>query len=394
MVTTSLYVLRQTFKQLLAMVAIALLALLLERMLRLLDLAVNAESSLFVIFRLLINLLPHYLGVALPMAFFLGIWLAFNRLNRDKELAALTAAGIGLHRLVMPIMGFAVVLTVVTAIIFGYLQPYGRYAYRALIYAITHASLSAALEDGAFVQVDGLTFMAERVAGEGHQLARIFVHNEKENGRAVTTTAQVGVLLDASEDLRPVLYLNDGMLVTIEPDGTRAEMLGFDEYKWPISGLDYESFRDRGDNERELTLVELWEARDSPPEGTTVDQMIAEWHSRLVRIATILMLPLLAVPLALGTGRSERSYGIVIGLLTLIVYQKVLQFGGSMAGLGHLSPYLGLWLPFAVFAAASGTLFFRVDCTVGSDPLATVAGWFEDQGRRLKALVVREAAPG
>ena len=380
--------------RLLAMVAIALLALLLERMLRLLDLAVNAESSLFVIFRLLINLLPHYLGVALPMAFFLGIWLAFNRLHKDQELAALTAAGIGLHRLVMPIMGFAVVLTVITAVIFGYLQPYGRYAYRALIYAITHASLSAALEDGAFVQVDNLTFMAERVAGEGHQRARILVHNEKENGRAVTTTAQVGVLLDASEDLRPVLYLNDGMLVTIESDGTTAEMLGFDEYKWPISGLDYESFRSRGDNERELTLVELWDARDSPPEGTTVDQMIAEFHSRLVRIATILMLPLLAVPLALGTGRSQRSYGIVIGLLTLIVYQKVLQFGGSLAGLGHLSPVIGLWLPFAIFAGASGTLFFRVDCTVGSDPLATVAGWFERRGRRLRALVVREAAPG
>jgi len=43
----------------------------------------------------------------------------------------------------------------------------------------------------------------------------------------------------------------------------------------------------------------------------------------------------------------------------LVLYQKVLQLGGSMAALGHISPWLGLWLPLVLFAAASAALFAK-----------------------------------
>ena len=49
----------------------------------------------------------------------------------------------------------------------------------------------------------------------------------------------------------------------------------------------------------------------------------------------------------------------LVGLVVLVFYQKLLQLGGSMAALGHVSPWLGLWLPLVLFAILSATLFAK-----------------------------------
>ena len=77
-----LYLLRQTIVPLLATTAIALIALLLERMIRLMNLTANSDISIFQVVEMLANLIPHYLGIALPAAFFIGILLAFNQIGR------------------------------------------------------------------------------------------------------------------------------------------------------------------------------------------------------------------------------------------------------------------------------------------------------------------------
>ena len=71
----------------------------------------------------------------------------------------------------------------------------------------------------------------------------------------------------------------------------------------------------------------------------------------------------------LGGGRARRSYGIFAGLVLLVLYQKILQFGGSMAALGHISPWLGLWLPLMLFAAASAALFAKASAGGLANPV-------------------------
>ena len=70
------YVLERTLTPLVATVSIALVALLLERMVRLMELLVNQGGPLFLVLKMISNLIPHYLGIALPAALFVGIMLA------------------------------------------------------------------------------------------------------------------------------------------------------------------------------------------------------------------------------------------------------------------------------------------------------------------------------
>ncbi len=384
--TVSRYVLGRTIVALFATMAIALAALMLERLLRLLDLTVNSDQSIFLVFGMLINLVPHYMGIALPVAFFLAVWFAFNRLSNDSELTALIAGGVGLHKLLRPIMWFALVITIITVFILGYLQPYGRYAYRSLVHAVQHASLSAILDSGAFVQVGNMTFMAEAVSGQGHNLSKVFVHVEAKDGKSITTTSPAGALQDGEADLRPVLHLAEGNLLAVKSQGDGGEVVTFNNYEWPVGEAGIASFRERGKDVKEMTLPELWFGDSLTPEPVSSVRIRAEFHDRLVRTLSTFFLPILAIPLGLGIGRTRRSSGIIFGLLILVFYQKVIQFGSSLALLGHVSPWLGLWLPLALFATGSSYLFFRVSFTVASDPVGTFVEGLQDMAHRIPAF--------
>ncbi len=104
-------------------IVIGMAALLLERLIRLLDLFANRGGPLTLILKMLGNLVPHYLAIAIPAAFFVGILYATLRLSNDSELDVMRASGLSLRRLAAPMLVMAVVLTVASAIILGFLQP-------------------------------------------------------------------------------------------------------------------------------------------------------------------------------------------------------------------------------------------------------------------------------
>jgi lipopolysaccharide export system permease protein len=389
MKTISLYILRETLAILAAAVAVALVALVLERMLRLIDLTMGSDGSVLIIFKMMMNLLPHYLGVALPLAFFLAVMLAFNRLSQDSELAVLHSSGISLFQLLMPVMALAIVFTILTGIIFGYLQPYGRYAYRALVHAVSHASVASALKEGAFVETDGMVFIADKVSVGGRRLSRVFVHEEKEDGKSVTTTGRSGTLTEVPDDFRPVLQLRDGFRVEWKPGAAAAVGLRFDEMTWAIGPVDpARTYRRRGSDEEELTLSELWPARLHPPQGVSRGEVSAELHVRLVRTFSILVLPLLAIPFGLSGNRVQRLYGMALGILILVVYHKLLELGDALARTDYLSPWLSLWAPLTMFALGCGYLFFRVGSTTATDPVSRFVERLQDAAEFARATAV------
>ena len=87
------YVLRQIGKPILTAMGIGMLVLLAERMVRLLDVTLGKRNSFGVVFELLAYLLPHYLGLAIPVALFLGLLFGFNKMSRDSEIDAFMASG-------------------------------------------------------------------------------------------------------------------------------------------------------------------------------------------------------------------------------------------------------------------------------------------------------------
>jgi lipopolysaccharide export system permease protein len=136
------YLIRQILLTCLVMTGIGLAILVLERLLRLFALVADPNQAFRSVGQMLVLLLPHYLSIALPAAFFFGVLLTFMRLRQDNELAVLSSAGRSLLRLVAPALGLAVVMTAAAVLILGFLSPHARYAYRALKNSVAEASLN------------------------------------------------------------------------------------------------------------------------------------------------------------------------------------------------------------------------------------------------------------
>ena len=376
--TISRYILRRVLVYLFAMTGLALLALLLERMIRLMGIVANWEGGLTLVVRMMLNLVPHYLGMALPAAFFFGVLLTFNHLNRNGELAVLQASGLGLMRLLRPVVGLALILAAVAAATFGFLQPYGRYTYRAIAHDASHVTLGSSVMPGKFFHTDDMTFMAERVSPDGSRLEGIFVSEHEAGGKTFTTTAEEGTFQPGGKPGEVMLLLRNGVRTERGPAGGAKTTLTFAEYRWPIRRGDDWAFRARGHDERELTLPELWNALGKPPpQGVDASEIEAEYHGRIVQILSVVFLPFLAMPLGLGGGRGGQTYGLGLGLLALVVYEQALQFGLSLSAKDIVQPLFGLWLPFMLFAVGSLAFFLYTSLRIVPEPLGNLPARIE-----------------
>jgi lipopolysaccharide export system permease protein len=371
----SSYLAGQVVRPMIAIVLIALAALLAERMLRILDIVVGWRGSLVVLLEMLSYLIPHYMSLALPAAFFIAILLTLSRLGRDGELDAMRAAGVGLWQAARPLFVLALVICAINAVILSHLQPYSRYAYRSAVFALSNVSFQALLRERVFVTLERTTYSVERLSDDRNEVGGLFLYNREAADGALTITAREGRIIPPQGDLPLTFELVDGIHQWVPAAGEQAApgtalpqaaTIRFRNFRSDLKGAEPRPFRPRGEDERELTVPELWRALGGPLPGIDAEEIAAEFHGRLVRILATVVLPLVAVPLAIARRRATRSYGIVIGLILLLAFNQIVNFGESLADNGKISPYLGLWGPFLAFAALGLVLFRRRDRQVPS----------------------------
>jgi len=399
-----LYLLRQIMPTLLVTLLVAAIILLLERMLRLLDIAVGNGVSTLVVFQMLFNLIPHYIGLALPAALFLGVLLAFRKLSSQSELDAIQSSGIGLSRFIRSAVLLGLLMMMVNLILVGYLQPYSRYAYRAILFNVTSGVLESGIGEGVFMDLpNGYTLRVEESRGAGRELYGVFAHRQEDDGTIVTLTAEQGELVTGGLDRATSLRLYQGNRSEWSPGATSASTVSFEAFDWPLNLEDLIRFRMRGGDERELTLSELVrgyvrnmaerQSGTDPPSApqdrledqVTPEAIAAELHGRIVFSLSILFLPMLAAPLGIMTQRASKSFGLVFGLLLLVVYHKILEFSEAYASVGGVPAGPALWLPFALFICATSYLFLKTEIIAGATPIQRL----EDQWGSLITSVTK-----
>src|SRR3546814_13954883 len=79
---------------------------------------------------------------------------------------------------------------------------------------------------------------------------------------------------------------------------------------------------------------------------------ISDWSSDVcssdLEVATMLLLPLLAVSLGVPPKRSTSALGVFLGIVMIVSYHKVNQYAADIGGLGRIDPLIALWVPFLI----------------------------------------------
>ena len=370
------HVLRQVFLPLVSALVIGLLMLLADRMVSLLDTTLGKKNSFAVVFEMLAYLVPHYLGTAIPAALFLGLLLGFGKMSANSETDAFMAAGIGLNRLARPVILLGAAISLVSFAISGWVQPFARYAFRSVIFEVKNVDVFYLAEEGVFMQAGDRTFIIDKLDRGTNAFERAFIFQDKAKDGTDTVTSARGSLIENAKGKRPTLHLEDGHRLTLKQrpvTGSPAPLAtGVAEFAMadtPLGRISKDLFHPRGDDERELTIPELFHNLDSPPKDSNANEMIAELSARLVNVVSILILPFLAIPFAVGSRRSQRGMRTVFALALIVIYNEVIQQGANIAGNGTASHWLTLWLPCALLAVFAGWRYIAACFTVSGDPL-------------------------
>ena len=386
------YIFRLVLLPMLGVFAIAASLLVLDKMLRLFEFVAVEGGPVGVVFKMLGAMMPEYASLAIPLGLLLGVLLAFRKLATSSELDVMRGVGLSYGRLLRVPYAITAVLMVVNVALVFYIQPVSRYYYEQLEYELRSGALGASIKVGEFTTLaDRMALRIETSEDDGRSLQGIFARVSNEKGQVLSISAREGAFLATTDSPDTIiLRLTDGTIVQ-DTGSETPRVLSFTRHDLPIDLPRIEQFRDRGDAEREYILPELLKIgwSDSATEAKRVASQ-ASFNFRLVEVVMMLLMPLLAVALAIPPKRSTSALGVFVAIVMVVAYHKVNQYGEDIAALGRFDPVLALWVPFALFAALIVWMYYKVAVVPGGQPIGALETAFDKFAKRLRKLFGRQ----
>ena len=196
--------------------------------LRELDL-ITAKGQTLVIFFLITGLsLPTLITVIAPVALFIAIVYALNKLNGDSELIVMSAAGMEPRRILRPFLTLGLAVSLAVAFLTIQVMPSSFQELRDVVTRVRGDFIANVVKEGQFTSLDnGITFHF-RERGPGGTLLGLFIQDKREAGKTVVYLAERGQAVDY--DGQSYLALEKGSIHRQQKDTREASIITFERY--------------------------------------------------------------------------------------------------------------------------------------------------------------------
>ena len=355
MLGTSLrkYIVAEVLSPTLLCLLIFTMVLLMGRLMKLVDLVVNKGVSIFDIMVLFGTMLPAFLNITLPLSFLMGIMIGLSRMSADSETIAMKAAGVGLAQMARPVIGLAIIFSLLTAIASLWLKPWGYQAFREQVFAITMQKATIGFQSQVFMkQFNNMVLYADQLDDRTGQMNGLFIVERKPEASMLIFAEQGDIVADETEEVITFRLL-DGTIHRQETgDDSAYQLINFRSYDvQPDLTGEGETAADKiGKKKRpkEMSTGQLWRQLDrekNEPDKKKLGTVKAELHTRLASPMAPLIFALFGLPFSIQNHRSGRSGGFVIGLIIYLGYYILLSLGQTFTADAGVTPWLTFWLP-------------------------------------------------
>jgi len=106
-------------------------------------------------------------------------------------------------------------------------------------------------------------------------------------------------------------------------------------------------------------------------------------------VAMMLLVPLLAIALAVPPKRSTSGLGIFVAIIFVVVYHKVNQYAEQMGALGRFDPTVALWVPFLIFGGSIVWMYYTLAHKPGGQPIGALERVFAKVSKAIGRLLRR-----
>lgn len=311
---------------------------------------------------LVMFLFPSLLALLVPIAYFVGILMAFGRLAQQGEIAAMQSAGISLKRLTRITVLTSVVLSFVCYGLQDWLQPLGMArAYDILYHELPQRATIDKLDAGELHNYDGLRIHFSSKDESTHTLYDFDLIQPVGDGVILFHADEAQLTLD---DAQYTLNLRKGYSVN-----QQNVHLQFDYLRKPfpipvvadLSGSDddLQSLSKMLDRERALAELEQHNGESADP--GTLRKLRQNIAHRLCDPFACLAVALVGTPMGVQARRKGRTSLFGVGLSVLVLYYTLVTLV-EPSGVVPLGTSIALaWIPNLVLMAIGLGLLWRVD---------------------------------
>jgi lipopolysaccharide export system permease protein len=348
----SRYVLRETIGAWVVVTLVLFVILMGSQFAQILGQAAANELPKDAVFAILGLTALTYLTLLTPIGLFLAVMLALARLNRDSEMAALSACGVGPVSLLRPIGLLTILLSAGLAWLALVQTPGASRRIEQIRFQAQESLDLGVLEAGKFTTPDsGKTILYARdVAGD--EIRDVFLQRQ-DGDRVTVILAERGERIEDRQTGKLSFVLYNGRRYEGIPGQRNFRVVKFAEHGIPIRLGAGEEFVEPAASKSTRALM-----RSSDP----TDQ--AEFQWRISSPVSLFVLVLLAVPLSRSRPREGRYARLGLGLLIYIIYVNLLSIGQVWIESNLVPTWLGLWWVHALMAL------------IGLWVLGREAGWF------------------
>lgn len=330
--TIDRYVFREVALTWVAVTGVLLAILVSNQLARILGLAAANGFPQDVVLTLIGLTSVQNITVVVPVGMLLATMMALGRLYHESEMAAVRACGTGPERLYVPIMALAGTVAVVVAWLAFEVSPA---AYERAIELRREAMRNAQfgrLEPGKFRTFANGTavFYAERADAAG-VLYNVFIERQLDDGIEVATAGRAVHRTEEGGALH-VIVLYDGERYEGVPGQADFRRVRFAEHGIPVRIPAFEGGEDRPQGKRLAALLDS---------GSLVDASELQW--RISMPLMVVLLTLLAVPLATLRPRQGRYARVALAILAYFLYSNLLSASRAWVEKGQLDPAIGVW---------------------------------------------------
>jgi lipopolysaccharide export system permease protein len=357
--TLDFYVFREVLNPLCMGLLVLTFALVVGRLLKLIEMMVNHGVTPLEILELLGYIVPGFLELTLPMAILLGTLLGFGRMSADHELIAARACGVSLYRLAVPVMVLALGTYALASWMAFEARPWANSNLRAELYHLARSRATAGLREKIFNRgFSGLVVYVDKIKPPDTRLAGILISDERNPRETSTIVARKGLVVPDERSETITIRLTDGSVFGTDSDGLNTHISRFGTYDLTIHPGDA-----LGMNHHDPEEMSLAELRGVIAQGRASGHPDYEAETEFAQKFTVpiatLLFALLGITMGLKPARGGQSERFGICLAFFFLYYVLMKAGEALAQAGRLDAFVAMSIPDLFFAVLAFWLFHR-----------------------------------
>ena len=321
-------------------------------------------ASWYVVVRVLATLVPQSLGITIPMALLVGLLISLGRLAADREIVALEACGVGVARLLRPLLLFALLATAATTYVMIVALPAANQAFREITFKLIMTGTATKVSPRVFFTEFPNKVVYIRDVKPGNQWSDVFIADNTTPEQPKSYLARKGQLL-LDEGKRTVqVVLEDGTTHSVkmqEPD--KYQLVKFAQ---TVISIDPDNVFPRTGPTKgfpEMTIAELKTSMaEARQQHLFPHNQIMAWQKKFSIPAACIAFMLVALGMGVSNRREGRLASFVLGIGVVFVYYVLMYLAEAIVKGGLLGTWFAwaaMWVPNVVVGLWGVFLIYR-----------------------------------